>query len=120
MNQLSNLGFNKIAFPILIKDGDDLNLVYLDEFAKDADLHYHEFENNYELIDSNGQLLTWKYDHTNKINLPGTFIRTMTLDEVKKMVNTYFRESKVKTETEVLTSEATTIFDLLKKLENKF
>ena len=120
MNQLNNLGFDKIVFPILIKDGTDLNLVYLEEFAIDADLHYHEFENTYELIDSNGQLWTWKYDHTNKTNLPGTFVRTMTLDEVVKIVNTYFRYSKVKTEIEALTSEATTIFDLLEKLENKF
>lgn len=120
MKDLNNLGFDKIAFPILIKDGADLNLVYFDEFASDPDLHYREFESNYELIDSNGQLWTWKYDHTNEINLPGTFIRTMTFDEVKKIVNTYFRDSKVKTEIEKLSSEAKTIFDLFEKLETKF
>lgn len=120
MKDLNNLGFDKIAFPILIKDGADLNLVYLDEFASDPDLHYWEFNSDYQLIDSNGQLWTWKYDHTNKTNLPGTFIRKMTLDEVKKIVNTYFRDSNVKKEIEALTSEATTIFELFEELENKF
>lgn len=120
MNDLNNLGFDKVAFPILIKDGTDLNLVYFDEFASDPDLHYREFESNYELIDSNGQLWTWKYDHTNETNLPGTFIRTMTLDEVKKIIDTYFSDRKVKTEIEKLSSEAKTIFDLFEKLETKF
>jgi hypothetical protein len=120
INQLSSLGFDKIAFPILIKDGADLDLVYLDQFAMDADLHYHEFENNYELIDSNGKVWNWKYDTMNKTNLPGTYIRTMNLDEVKKIVNIYFENSKMKNEIQVLTEEMNSIKDLFAKLENKF
>jgi hypothetical protein len=118
--QLLNLGFDKIAFPILIKDGADLNLVYLKEFAIDSDLHSLEFESNFELIDSNGQVWTWKYDHINKTNLPGDLIRTMSLDEVKEIVNGYFDDTKIKTDIEALTKEASSIHDLLEKLESKF
>ena len=120
MNQLNNLGFDKVTFPILIQDGADLNMVYLEEFAGDPDLHYWEFDSDYKLIDSNGQLWTWKYDHTNKTNLPGTFIRTMTLDEVKKIVTDYFRDSKIQSEIETLTKVIKTIIDLIENLEDKF
>ncbi len=120
MNKLISLGFDKIAFPILIKDGVDLDLVYLDEFAIDADLHYHEFESNYELIDSNGKVWTWKYDTLNKTNLPGNYLRTMTLDEVRKIVNDYFAKSKMKNDIQTLTAEVTSIHELLEKLEDKF
>jgi len=120
MNQLIKLGFDKIAFPILIKDGAVLELVYLEGFATDPDLHYHEFGSNCELIDSNGQLWTWKYDAAYKINLPGNYIRAMTLDEVKMVVNNYFAKTKIKNDIQKLKEEASSILDLLEKLEDKF
>ncbi|MCX6350431.1 MAG: hypothetical protein NTX03_01050 [Bacteroidetes bacterium] len=120
MYKLNNLGFDKIAFPILIRDGADLNLVYLEEFATDADLYYHEFDNNFDLIDSNGKVWNWKYDTVNKTNLPDSCIKTITLDEVRKIVNTYFANTKMKNEIQAMTEETNSIYDLLENLENKF
>jgi hypothetical protein len=54
---LNKLGFDKISFPILIKNNSDIDLVYkLEYFANDPDFHYWKFEDNFELIDSNGNV----------------------------------------------------------------
>ena len=119
-DKLNKLGFDKVTFPILIKDGADLNLVSLDQFAGDSDLYLFEFESNYELIDSNGQLWTWQYDKINKTNIPGKFIRTLTFLEVKKVVDTYFVDSKLKDEIKSLTTVTPTTKELFAQLKLKY
>lgn len=120
INQLNQLGFNKIAFPILIKEDADLNLFTMEDFASDADAYFHEFESNYELIDANGNLWDWKYDTTHKLNLPGNFIRTYNLVEVKEIVSQYFENTKIKSEIKELMENTNSISELFEKLKGKF
>ena len=78
MQKLYALGFKDISFPILIIcdewSGIELILVDdLEEFAFTNSIHYWPLDSDARLLDSNGNLWTWKYDNFNKTNLPGIF-----------------------------------------------
>lgn len=120
ITQLNSLGFNKITFPILIKEGNDLNLYTINEFASDPDSYFHEFDAQLTLIDSRGNLWDWKYDKTHKLNLPGNFIRTLSLEEVKIIVSQYFQNSRIRVEMDTLIQGAETISDLFESIKGKF
>lgn len=81
---IKKLGFDKISTPFIIKNGLDLELVTLEVFAMDPDFFYWEYGSNIDLIDSRGELWSWKYDEINKTNLPGDYKRTLKIDEVRK------------------------------------
>ena len=94
-----SLGFNKIKFPILIQDGDDLTAVHdFEHFISDSDIHFFEFEATVKLIDSEGRQFTWGYNFVFKTNFPNNFVQNMTLEEVKEIADKYFKNSKVKPE----------------------
>jgi hypothetical protein len=97
LNDTFELGFNKIEFPIIIKDGLDLNIVYkYEDFYVDPDLYYHEFDSQFRLIDSTGRQFTWGYDQRLKTNHPDKLERTLTLDEVRQSFKDYFENAKKK------------------------
>lgn len=113
--------FKKITFPIIIKDGEDLDVVYrLKDFMIDPDLYLHEYDSKMELIDCNGELWSWNYDRINKSNIPGSFKKTMSVNEVKQIVTNYFNQSKVQNEIATLLSKSNTIREILEKVADKF
>jgi len=119
--KLNNLGFDKINFPIIIKYRNNLDIVYrFDDFAMDPDLYFHEFESKDELIDCNGNLWTWKYDRINKVNIPSFLKRTMTLEEVKRIIDTHFQDSIKRKEIKSISERVTTINELLEQLADYF
>lgn len=97
LNDTFELGFNKIEFPIIIKDGLDLNIVYkYEDFYVDPDLYYHEFDSQFRLIDSSGRQFTWAYNQGLKTNHPDKLEKTLTLDEVRQSFKDYFENAKKK------------------------
>jgi hypothetical protein len=96
---LFNLGFNKIQFPILIQDGDDLTVIQdFAHFTSDPDIYFFEFEKFTKLIDAYAKQFKWNYNFELKTNFPGEFIQQLTLDELKDIANKYFENSNVKAE----------------------
>jgi hypothetical protein len=93
------IGFDKINFPILIIDSSDLSYVGdLKEFAIDPDLHFHEFTNDLELLDSEGNLWSWKYDKRIKSNMSGEINKILNNEEVKELVKIQFEGTKIEEE----------------------
>jgi hypothetical protein len=113
---LNELGFDKVRFPIIVKDGQDLSVVQsLEDFAGDPD-HYAFPNENYRmesLIDSDGTEWTWKYDYENRANLPGTVKWTRDAEEIKMMIRTYFRGSKSQLKIEESIENLSSIEDLI-------
>lgn len=96
---LFNLGFNKIQFPIVIQDGDDLTVIQdFEHFTSDPDIYFFEFERFTKLIDADAKQFKWNYNFELKTNFPGEFIQQLALDELKDIANKYFKNSKVKPE----------------------
>jgi len=119
-SKLHHLGFDKIHFPIIIKDGPDLDVVYeLRDFAIDSDFYFHEFDQQIEMIDSTGQLWDWKYDTVNKTNLPNTVKRTLTFDEVNTIINLYFQGTNMELDIKEQTGKVSTINMLIDIIADK-
>jgi hypothetical protein len=113
---LNELGFDKVRFPIIIKDGQDLSVVQtLDDFAGDPDRYAFPNENYRmeSLIDSDGTEWTWKYDYENGTNLPGTVKWIRDAGEIKKMIRTYFRGGKSQLKIEESIEIVSNIADLI-------
>ena len=114
---MKELGFAKILFPIIIVDGTDIDIVYtLEDFALDPDIFFWSFDDHMELLDSNGNIWSWKYDHENKTNLPGEFKRTVDIDGIRDLINTYFKNTKVRGKVKKLTEDATSISALIESV----
>lgn len=120
IEKLNEIGFDKVNFPIIIKDGADLDVVYeLKDFGADPDLYFHEFDQQMELIDSNGQLWNWNYDKLNKVNVPGIIKATLTFDEVKNIIKTYFKDSKIENEVIERINKVSTIEKLIDTISDR-
>jgi|JI10StandDraft_1071094.scaffolds.fasta_scaffold449810_2 hypothetical protein len=118
--QLNDLGFHTVTFPILLQDGIDINVVCtLKDFASDPDLYLHEYDEQNAFIDSKGHLWSWKYDKSNKTNLPGTIKSTLTIDEVRKIISDYFKGAKTEQEVNKLTNQILTIDGLINAIADK-
>jgi len=121
VDKLSSLGFVQITFPIILKDGNNLDLVYsLKDFAVDPDLSFHEFGNNYELIDANGNLWALRYDRLNQANIPGTLKRIITLEDIREIVNNYFKDSKIQNEVKTISLKVKTISEFFEQIKDYF
>ena len=95
MEELNRLGFNKVTFPIIIKDNFDLQVVSeLKDFARDPDIFYQKFDNNVQLIDHEMKIWTWRYDLINKTNLPNELIKSLTFEKLKELLSYQLDESK--------------------------
>lgn len=93
------LGFNKIQFPILIQNGDDLTAIQdFEHFTSDPDIYFFEFERSTKLIDADGRQFKWAYNFELKTNFPDNFIQQLTLDDLKEIANKYFKNSELKGE----------------------
>ncbi len=117
---LLELGFNKISFPILIKNGYDLNLVYFDEFTSDPDIYYWQFPIDCELIDVNGYVWSWIYDDRNKTNIPGQFKKGIAVDELKSLMHLYFKSKRIKVDNITQNENLTTIDQVFKQFEEDY
>jgi len=118
VEKLSQLGFNQLPFPIIIK-WDKINIeivMNLEEFAFDPDYYFHEFDSNMELIDSRGQLWSWKYNSTIRTNLPGKIKRTLIFDDVKKIVINHLEKRKLGQEIKNSVGKISTIDKLMKEV----
>ena len=115
------MGFNKISFPIIIKDGGDIDIIYeLKDFALDSDYYLHEFDNRLMfLIDGNGQVWSWKYDLVNRTNLPDKLKQTLSFEEVKKLIENYYRGSKIEVEMKGVIRNVSTIRKLIDAIADK-
>ena len=113
--------FENIIFPIIIKDRNDLDVIYkLKDFQMDPDLYFHEYDSHMELIDSNGQVYSWNYDYNNKTNIPGILKRKITLDELQEIVIYYFKASKNKRDLEKLVYDSNSIKEVITQVADKF
>jgi len=111
------LGFSKIEFPIIIKDGVDLMLVEnLDDFFNDCDLYFHKFDYSMRLIDSAGKQFTWGYNQLKRTNFPDKFEKYLTLKDVQDLFDNYFSRAKKKPEYQ----EVNNIDELLEKVKDYF
>lgn len=112
--RLNNLGFNEVTFPILLKEGKDIEIVCsLKDFASDPDLYFHDqYDERNVFIDSKGQIWSWKYDKANNTNLPSTVKSILTLAEVKEIISLYFIGNKVEQEIHLRTKQVSTIEEL--------
>jgi hypothetical protein len=91
------LGFDKIAFPILIQDGLDLSIVGdREHFFGDPDIYFFEFGSSTQLIDANGKQFTWGYSSRQNSNYPDRFIKQLSVDELREIANQYFNDSRKK------------------------
>lgn len=91
------LGFDKIEFPILIQDGFDLSIVEdMEHFFGDPDICFFEFDNSMKLIDSRGQQFSWGYSAKQRSNYPDKLVAQFTVDQVKEIVDQYFKDVKKK------------------------
>lgn len=118
--QLNDLGFHAVTFPIMLTEGVDIDVVCtLKDFASDPDLYFHEYDERNSFIDSKGHFWTWKYDQSNKTNLPGTIKSTMTVDEVRKKISDYYKGTKTEQEINQLTNQILTIDGLLNAIADK-
>lgn len=92
-----NLGFDKVEFPIIIKEGTDLLVVNNKEhFFGDVDLYFFEFEPGTLLIDAQGREFTWAYSIRQNSNYPDKFIRQLTVEELKEIADRYLRHASEK------------------------
>lgn len=120
IESLNELGFKKVTFPIILKFGTDIHVIYsLKDFALDVDLYFFEFDRDSELIDSKGQLFSWKYDVKNKTNLPNHLKRLLTLEEVKSIIIDYFRDSKLALEIKEKIDKITAIDTLIEIIADR-
>jgi hypothetical protein len=117
LNDTFELGFNKIEFPIIIKNGLDLNIVYkYEDFYVDPDLYYHEYGSQFRLIDSTGRQFTWGYNQRLKTNHPDELEKTLTLDQVRQSFTDYFDKVKKKPDL----GQEQNIKDLIDKVADYF
>jgi hypothetical protein len=119
-DQLLESGFSKITFPILIKNGYDLDLVYFDEFAIDPDIYYWPFTIDCELIDGNGHVWSWVYDDKNKTNRPGQLKKVIAVDDLKWLIHLYFTSKRIKVDNISKNDNLTTFDQVFKKFEEDF
>jgi hypothetical protein len=119
-DNLLELGFKKISFPILIKEGYDLNLVYFDEFFNDPDLYYWQFSNDCELIDINGHVWSWIYDDKNRTNIPGQLKRVIDVDDLKRLIQLHFISKRIKVDNITQNENLTTIEQVYNKFEENY
>ena len=109
------MGFDKIGFPIIIQDGDDLTIILSHkDFFSDPDLYFHEFDESMRLIDSAGRQFTWDYNPRMSSNFPDKFIKQFTFDELLDTVNVTFRDFKKKPDLGQVKSITELITDLVK------
>ena len=125
IDKLNDLGFKEIEFPIFIVydkwNGINLTLVGdLEEFAVTNSIHYWQLDNDSRLLDRNGRLWSWKYDHQNKTNLPNTFIKQLTLKDVKKIVIEGIIGFKSEDELKTIIVKVETIEKLFNRLNGIF
>jgi hypothetical protein len=121
ISKLYELGFKNISFPICIVydewDGIHLNTVEdITEFALTNSIHYWPLDYDTKLLDSRGNLWTWKYDEVNKTNLPGTIIKTLSMAEVKTLIIEGIINHKLEDEIKLKVDNASTIDKLFKEL----
>lgn len=92
-----NLGFDKIEFPIIIKEDEDLFVIANKEhFFGDVDLYFFEFEPGTLLIDAQGREFTWAYSIRQNSNYPDKFIRQLTVEELREIADRYFKHASEK------------------------
>lgn len=112
--RLDELGFHAVTFPIMLKEGADIDVVCtLQDFASDPDLYFHEYDERNNFVDSKGQNWTWKYDQNNKTNLPGIVKSILTVDDIKKIISNYYKGTKIEQEIAHSIIDVTTIDSLL-------
>lgn len=118
--RLDKLGFYAVTFPIMLKEGADIDVVYtLQDFVSDPDLYFHEYDERNDFVDSKGQNWTWKYDQINKINLPGIVKSVLTVDDIKKIISNYYKGTNIEQEIAHSIIDVTTIDSLLKIIADR-
>jgi hypothetical protein len=121
IDMLRDLGLNAITFPIFIIreewNGITLTLVSdLKEFAISNSIHYWPLDYDAKLLDSYGNMWTWKYDDYNKTNLPGSLLKTSSLEEVKEIINKGIIGYKSENEIKSIVNSASSINGLFNSL----
>lgn len=93
-------GFNKIKFPIFLIEGEvkeetkdfefdnyDFTVVEdLSEFAGTNYYHSASMENEFKLIDFNGEIWNFKYKDDIKVCTPGSLLKKIDIKEIKKFI----------------------------------